>query len=72
MSQIYEIVLYTARKKPYVDRILSHLDTKHRIDHKLHRDKCIVINKTYNLKNIKILGREESNIIFVDVIFLLT
>ena len=71
MSKIYEIVLYSVRREFYVSKILQHIDSKHRISHILHKDKCLVINKTYNLKNMKILGRDESKIIFVDVLLLI-
>ena len=67
MSKIYEIVLYTSRRKPYIKQMLEKIDSKRRISHVLLRDHCIIINKAYNLKHIRILGRDEQNVIFVDV-----
>ncbi len=67
MSQLYEIVVFTASQKLYADKVLDLIDPKKRISHRLYRQHCIVINKTYYLKNLKILGRDLNNIIIVDV-----
>ena len=67
MSKIYEIVLYTARRDAYVNKMIEKIDPKNRISHIILREHCIVVNKIHYLKNIKILGRDEKNVIFVDV-----
>ena len=67
MSQLYEIVVFTASQKLYADKVLDLIDPKKRISHRLYRQHCIVINKTYYLKNLKILGRDLNNIIIIDV-----
>jgi CTD small phosphatase-like protein 2 len=69
MSQIYEIVVFTASQKQYADKIIAEIDPKKRISHLLNRDHCIIINKVYYLKNLKILGRDLKQIILVDVTF---
>ena len=68
MSQIYEIVVFTASQKQYADKIIAQIDPKKRISHLLNRDHCIIINKIYYLKNLKILGRDLKQVILVDVI----
>jgi RNA polymerase II subunit A small phosphatase-like protein len=57
MSKYYEIVVFTAGQKKYADTILNKIDPKGWISHRLYREHCIVVNKTYYLKNLKILGR---------------
>ena len=60
MSQLFEIVVFTASQKLYADKVLDSIDPKGRISHRLYRENCIVINKTFYLKNLKILGRNLS------------
>ena len=67
MSQLYELVLYSSGTVGYVDAILSNIDKKGRIKYRLHRDKCIKMNKVYFLKSMKLLGRDENSVIFIDV-----
>lgn len=67
MSKMFEIVVFTASQRLYADKVLDLIDPKHRISHRLYREHCIVINKTYYLKNLKILGRNLSQTIIVDV-----
>lgn len=37
MSQIYELVVYTAGLKDYTDEVLKNIDPKKRIKHVLYR-----------------------------------
>lgn len=67
MSKLFEIVIFTASQQLYADKVLNLIDPKKRISHRLYREHCIVINKTYYLKNLKILGRDLKDIIIVDV-----
>jgi TFIIF-interacting CTD phosphatase-like protein len=71
MSQLYELIVFTASQKQYADKVIQEIDAKKRISHVLNRDHCIVINKIYYLKNLKILGRDLKQVILVDVIALL-
>ena len=66
MSKLYEIVLYTASQRVYADKVINLIDPKKRISHRLYREHCIVVNKTHYLKNVKILGRNNQDIIIVD------
>ena len=68
MSKLFEIVVFTASQKLYADKVLDLIDPKHRISYRLYREHCVVINKTYYLKNLKILGRDLTQTIIVDVI----
>ena len=68
MSKIYEIVLYTVRKETYTNKMLEAIDKKHWISHILHKDKCITLNKVHHLKSIKVLGRNPSEVVFLDVV----
>ena len=68
MSRMFEIVVFTASQKLYADKVLDLVDPKRRISHRLYREHCVVVNKTYYLKNLKILGRDLSQVIIVDVL----
>jgi CTD small phosphatase-like protein 2 len=67
MSLLYEIVIFTASQKLYADKVIDLIDPKHRISHRLYREHCVAINKTYYLKNIQTLGRKLKDVIIVDV-----
>jgi hypothetical protein len=67
MSQLYEVVIFTASQRDYANRVIDLIDPKRRIAHRLYREHCVVINKQYFLKNIKALGRKSADIILVDV-----
>jgi CTD small phosphatase-like protein 2 len=67
MSQIYEIVVFTASQREYANRVIDLIDPKRRIAHRLFREHCVAINKQYFLKNIQALGRKTADIILVDV-----
>lgn len=67
MSQLFEIIVFTASQKQYADKVISMIDPKNRISHVLNRNHCIIVNKIYYLKNLKILGRDLKQTILVDV-----
>ncbi len=68
MSKIYELVIFTASQKQYADKIIDKIDPRNRISHRLYRENCIIVNKIFYLKNLKILGRNLKDLIIVDVI----
>lgn len=67
MSQLFEIIVFTASQKQYADKVVAQIDPKKRISHVLNREHCIIINKAYYLKNLKVLGRDLKQMILVDV-----
>jgi regulator of extracellular matrix RemA (YlzA/DUF370 family) len=71
MSRLYEIIIFTASQKLYASRIIDMIDPKNRVSHRLYREHCRMVNKTYFLKDIRTLGRNTKDIIIVDVNVLL-
>lgn len=67
MSRLYEIIIFTASQKLYASRIIDMIDPKNRVSHRLYREHCRIVNKTYFLKDIRTLGRNTKDIIIVDV-----
>lgn len=71
MSQLFELVVFTAGLRDYTDEVLKNIDPKKRIKHVLYREHCTILNKTYFLKNLSLLGRKLKQTILIDVFIFL-
>ncbi len=68
MSEIYEIIVFTASSKDYAEEIIKKLDPNSKyVDFILSRDDCMVTRNGFYLKDLRILKeRKEEHIIIVD------
>jgi len=66
MSQLFEVVIFTADAQDYADFILNYIDKDNSfIHHRLYRQHCILEEGVY-VKDLSLLGRDLSKTIIID------
>ena len=65
MSEIYEVVVFTAAMQDYADWVLNEIDKKKHISHRLYRQHATPYGMFF-VKDLSKLGRDISKVIIVD------
>jgi len=68
VSEIFELVIFTASKKEYADAVLNYLDPENKyFKQRLYRENCISIKNKIYIKDLRIFtNRQLENIVILD------
>ena len=66
MSQLFEVIVFTASERSYAESVVKIIDPKGRIDGILSREHCLQIDDNEFLKDLQCLNREADSIVIVD------
>ena len=58
MSKHFDVMVFTAGNQCYADPILDHIDPERKIQHRLYRDSCTMVNNQLFVKDLRIIGRK--------------
>uniref|UniRef100_A0A6S8FV16 FCP1 homology domain-containing protein n=1 Tax=Aplanochytrium stocchinoi TaxID=215587 RepID=A0A6S8FV16_9STRA len=65
MSELFELVVFTASHRSYADPLLNLLDPTGLIKHRLFRESCLSVDGVF-LKDLSMIGRDLKNTVIID------
>jgi Dullard-like phosphatase family protein len=66
MSELYEIVIFTASLSQYANPLINRLDKNCRGYYQLYREHCTFFKNMYFVKDLSKLGRDLKDVIIID------
>jgi CTD small phosphatase-like protein 2 len=67
LSEIFEIVIFTASNSCYANVVIDHLDpNKAWVSHRLFRESCIETNDGIYIKDLRVINRDLAKVVLID------
>eukprot|EP00828_Plagiopyla_frontata_P036069 TRINITY_DN47700_c0_g1_i3.p1 TRINITY_DN47700_c0_g1~~TRINITY_DN47700_c0_g1_i3.p1 ORF type:complete len:153 (+),score=14.52 TRINITY_DN47700_c0_g1_i3:269-727(+) len=67
LSQFYELIIFSASTEHYITAILNYIDPAHTlISHHLSRNNCYVSPQGYFVKDLRVIPRNQNNMLLID------
>ncbi|CAD8059577.1 unnamed protein product [Paramecium sonneborni] len=67
LSDVCEVMIFTASHECYANEVINHLDPQQRVKRRIFRDSCVTDeNSTYYIKNLEVIDRDLKDIVIVD------